>query len=94
MSACETINYIGKSVKRVDAYEKATGRAKFVEDLQLQFRDLLHVKALRSPHPHARIVRIDASRPPAVVLTAIRDVALRRLAEHHPAAPDAGGGPR
>jgi dTMP kinase len=41
-----------------------------------------------------RIVRIDASRPPAVVLTEIRAVALRRLAEHHPASPNPGGEPR
>jgi dTMP kinase len=41
-----------------------------------------------------RVVRIDASRPPAVVLTEIRAVALRRLAEHHATAPGAGGGPR
>ena len=38
-----------------------------------------------------RIVRIDASRPPAVVLTEIRAVVLRRLAERHATAPNAGG---
>ena len=41
-----------------------------------------------------RIVRIDASRPPAVVLAEISGVALRRLAERHATASDAGGGPR
>jgi dTMP kinase len=41
-----------------------------------------------------RIVRIDASRPPAVVLAEIRAVALRRLAERHATAPSAGGEPR
>ncbi|URN84189.1 xanthine dehydrogenase family protein molybdopterin-binding subunit [Acetobacterium wieringae] len=61
MSDCEKTNYIGKSVQRVDVYEKATGKAKYFEDYQVQYRDLLHVKVLRSPHAHAKIVSIDAS---------------------------------
>ena len=54
--------YIGKSVKRIDAYDKATGKGKFVEDYRKQFKNLLHVKALRSPHAHATILKLDVSK--------------------------------
>ncbi len=58
--------FIGKSVPRIDAYDKATGKAKFIEDYQGQFKDLLHVKVLRSPHAHAKIVSIDTSKAEAL----------------------------
>lgn len=61
MTDVQENGYIGKSVQRVDAYDKATGKARFIEDYQSQFKDLLHVKILRSPHPHAKIVNIDSS---------------------------------
>jgi CO/xanthine dehydrogenase Mo-binding subunit len=51
---------VGKSVPRVDAYEKVTGRAKFPIDLKLP--GMLFAKLLRSPYPHARIVNIDTSK--------------------------------
>jgi CO/xanthine dehydrogenase Mo-binding subunit len=50
---------IGKSVLRVDAVEKATGEAVFASDVKLP--RMLHAKVLRSPHPHASIVNIDAT---------------------------------
>lgn len=61
MSVSETSS-IGKSVVRFDAYDKATGKAKFVADYQSQIKDLLHIKVLRSPHAHARILNIDAEK--------------------------------
>jgi CO/xanthine dehydrogenase Mo-binding subunit len=51
---------IGVSATRVDAEEKVTGRARFTGDLVVP--GMLHGKILRSPVPHARIERIDASR--------------------------------
>ncbi|HUE75808.1 MAG TPA: xanthine dehydrogenase family protein molybdopterin-binding subunit, partial [Chloroflexota bacterium] len=45
---------------RVDAVGKVTGADKFAADYFLP--GMLHAKVLRSPHPHARIVRIDASK--------------------------------
>ncbi|MBI5479004.1 MAG: xanthine dehydrogenase family protein molybdopterin-binding subunit [Deltaproteobacteria bacterium] len=48
---------IGTSVPRVDALEKVTGEARYVADLS--FPGMLHAKLLRSPHAHARIVRIE-----------------------------------
>ena len=48
---------VNKSIKRVDVYEKVTGKAKFAADLF--FPNMLYGKVLRSKYPHARIVKID-----------------------------------
>jgi 4-hydroxybenzoyl-CoA reductase alpha subunit len=50
---------IGKSVPKIDARLKATGQALYVADLK--FPNMLFGKVLRSPHAHARILRIDTS---------------------------------
>ncbi|MBI4193867.1 MAG: molybdopterin-dependent oxidoreductase [Betaproteobacteria bacterium] len=50
---------VGKDVPRTDAVPKVTGAAQYVADLQ--FPGMLHAAVLRSPHPHARIISIDAS---------------------------------
>src|SRR5437867_6792709 len=49
---------VGKPRRRVDARAKVTGQTRFADDLFLP--RMLHCKILRSPHPHARILRIDA----------------------------------
>ena len=51
---------IGVPRRRVDGRAKVTGQTRFADDIALP--RMLHCKLLRSPHPHARIVRIDASR--------------------------------
>ncbi len=51
---------VGKSVGRADAAQKITGRVLFVGNIEMP--GMLHVAVLRSPHPHARIIRIDKSR--------------------------------
>jgi len=51
---------VGKPVLRVDAKSKATGGAKYTTDIVLP--RMLHGKILRSPYPHARIVKIDTSK--------------------------------
>jgi len=48
---------IGNSERRVDAWGKVTGSAKFAADYSLPHQ--LYGKVLRSGHPHARIVSID-----------------------------------
>lgn len=48
---------VNKSIKRVDAYEKITGKAKFAADLF--FPNMLYAKVLRSKYPRARIVKIN-----------------------------------
>jgi aldehyde oxidoreductase len=44
---------------RADAMDKATGRALYAADLTAE--GMLHGAVLRSPHPHAEIVRIDTA---------------------------------
>lgn len=50
---------IGKPLVGADVPPKAAGAAKFVDDLSLP--GMLSGKILRCPHPHARILTIDAS---------------------------------
>ncbi|MGC8721455.1 MAG: xanthine dehydrogenase family protein molybdopterin-binding subunit [Caldisericaceae bacterium] len=56
--------YIGKSVERIDALDKATGAIKYMSDLVL--RDMLYGKILRAKYPHARILKIDTSKARAL----------------------------
>ena len=51
---------IGKSVRRLDYESKITGRAVYLADMHMP--GMCHGKILRSPYPHARIKRIDASK--------------------------------
>lgn len=51
---------IGKSERRVDAWGKVTGRAKFAEDYTVGHQ--LWGKVLRAKYPHAKILSIDISR--------------------------------
>jgi len=55
---------VGKPEIKVDAVKLAQGKPAFTADLEK--RDLLHAKVLRSPHAHARIKRIDASKARAL----------------------------
>lgn len=55
---------VGKSVSRVDAVAKVTGEAAYTADVMLP--GMLYGLAKRSPHPHARIVRIDSRRAEAL----------------------------
>ena len=58
------LQVIGKRLPRVDAKERVTGQAIYPADLALP--GMVHAKLLRSPHAHARIVRIDTSRAEAL----------------------------
>src|SRR3972149_2697131 len=58
------LNYVGKSFKRKDGPDKVTGKAVFTQDVKLP--NTLIGRVLRSPHPHARIVRIDTTRAKAL----------------------------
>ena len=49
---------IGTAAARVDGVAKVTGQAEYASDITLP--GMLCGKILRSPHPHARIVSIDA----------------------------------
>jgi xanthine dehydrogenase molybdenum-binding subunit len=60
----KTTRLIGKRVPKLDAPEKATGLARYIEDLRLP--RMLYGKILFADRPHARIVKIDASAAKAV----------------------------
>jgi xanthine dehydrogenase molybdenum-binding subunit len=56
----QEFNVVGTRPIRQDGADKVTGRAQYGADIRLP--GLLHGKLLRSPHAHARIKSIDASR--------------------------------
>ena len=68
--ATEHFNVVGTRPIRHDGADKVTGRAQYGADIQLP--GLLFGKILRSPHAHARIKSIDASR--ALALPGVKAV--------------------
>jgi xanthine dehydrogenase molybdenum-binding subunit len=50
---------MGSNLLRVDAMEKARGRALYVDDFNTE--GMLHGGALRTPHPRARLLSLDVS---------------------------------
>lgn len=64
------LRVIGVPRRRVDGRAKVTGQTRFADDIFLP--RMAHCRLLRSPHPHARIGKIDVSRAlahPGVYLT-------------------------
>jgi len=61
---------IGKRIPKLDAPEKATGLARYIEDIKLP--RMLHGKILFAGRPHARILAIDTSA--AKALSGVRAV--------------------
>src|SRR5262245_9240846 len=59
-----TYQVIGTPTPRVDGVDKVSGRASYAADVALP--GTLWGKALHSPYPHARILRIDASKAKAL----------------------------
>jgi putative selenate reductase molybdopterin-binding subunit len=57
-------SYVGRPEVKVDAVKLALGKPAFAADMEM--RGMLVGKVLRSPHAHARISRIDASRARAL----------------------------
>ena len=62
---------VGHVTRRIDAYERVTGKATYTRDVQLP--GMLYARVLQSPHPHARIRGIDVSK--AEALPGVRAVA-------------------
>src|SRR5512138_1836088 len=56
---------VGESKPRIDGRDKVIGAALYTDDLQFG-NALLHARIKRSPHPHARITRIDVSKARAL----------------------------
>ena len=55
---------VGQPIPQIDAPEKVRGSARYVGDMSLP--GMLHAKVLRSPHAHARILRVDTGRAAGV----------------------------
>ena len=60
----EGFKQVGTRPRRPDGVDKVTGRAKFGADAYAP--GMLHAAIVRSPHAHARILSIDASRAEAL----------------------------
>ena len=76
MKTTREVKGVGLAIPRPDGPEKVTGQVQYVADIKP--KGMLHAKLLRSPHAHARIVKIDTTRAKALpgvraVLTA-RDI--------------------
>ncbi len=69
----KNFKYIGTRPDRPDGLDKVTGRARFGADFSMP--GMLHGAILRSPHAHAKIVKIDASR--ALALAGVKAVVTR-----------------
>jgi CO/xanthine dehydrogenase Mo-binding subunit len=54
------LSVVGRSARRVDGLEKVTGAARYAADFARP--GLLYGKMKRSPHAHARVVRVDEAR--------------------------------
>jgi len=68
-----SLSVVGKPLPRVEGDLKVTGRAQYAYDVRLPGQ--LYARVLRSPHPHARITRIDTSK--AEALNGVRAVLSR-----------------
>ena len=55
----QTTGWVGKSVPRKEEDRLLRGRGKFIDDIKL--RGMLHLRFVRSPYAHARILKIDTS---------------------------------
>ena len=60
METTQEFTSIGKRVPKVDAVDKATGRAQYIQDVKLP--GMLYGRILYSKYPHARIVKIDSEK--------------------------------
>src|SRR5512147_2689648 len=54
------MSLVGQRLPKLDAPDKATGRAVYGHDVRLP--GMLHGRILYSKYPHARVVKVDVSR--------------------------------
>ncbi len=60
METQQELAVIGTRVPKLDAVDKATGRAQYIQDVKLP--GMLYGKILYSKYPHAKIINIDTSK--------------------------------
>lgn len=73
-------SWVGKATDRQDATDKVTGRVVYAGDIYLS--GMLYGAALRSPHPHARIMSLDTAA--ALALPGVRAVLTAGLLSGQP----------
>src|SRR3989304_8042308 len=88
MVATKEYRVIGTRPIRPDGTDKVTGRAQYGADIHLT--GMLYARIKRSPHAHAIIKKIDASR--ALALPGVKGV--MTAADFPPPPPGGGGGAR
>lgn len=64
ISDMKPLHVVGQRLNRVDGWEKVTGKARYSTDITLP--GMLYAAVVRSPHPHARVLRVDASQAEAL----------------------------
>ena len=69
----QVMTLVGTNVEMVGGRAKVSGAVSYVADME--FPGQLYAKALRSPYPHAKLLRIDASK--AAALPGVRAVVTR-----------------
>ena len=67
------MSLVGTNVEMVGGRAKVSGAVSYVADME--FPGLLYAKVLRSPYPHAKLLRIDGSK--AAALSGVRAVLTR-----------------
>src|SRR5262249_18164075 len=83
------MNALGADVRRVDGPAKIRGWAQYTADIELP--GMVYAKALRSIYPHARLVRVDASKAekfPGVVAGLTRNDLKEKSAYYGPGVRD------
>ena len=86
-----SVRYVGKHVKRIEDPALVSGSAQFIDNFSLP--NMVHCAILRSPHPHARVVRVDASAAEALegVVAVLTPEDVKRWANPHVTSPAGWG---
>ena len=58
------LKVVGKRHPKIDGWERVSGKATYASDVY--FPGMLYGKILRSPHPHAKVLKIDAEKAKAL----------------------------
>ncbi|MBM4063751.1 MAG: xanthine dehydrogenase family protein molybdopterin-binding subunit, partial [Planctomycetes bacterium] len=85
------LRYVGRAVNRIEDPALVAGSTAFIDNLALP--GMLHCAILRSPHPHARIVRVEARAALALdgVVAVLTPADVQRLARPALTAPAGWG---